>query len=190
MGRFQNRSEELQCELSKRFTRKHVPMIWGFYPKTNYACHMESDSDAVLVLNEPNHLKQSNRLAADAAATWPLVDGNSSGKILVGPGVAHCGPEDCNADGNTTEYLDKFFAACDGSCRVDAIATHTYWCNVKKTMDFLTTLFNKYNKPLWLTEFACGGVNDTAQVLEFVNGILPELEASPFIHKYVCSVFN
>lgn len=184
MENFLQKAQDMQCGLSRKDIKKHVPMVWGFYPKTNYSCHMWSDSDVVLALNEPNHLTQANRLAVEAATAWPLLDGNATGKILVGPAAAHCGPNHCNIDGNTTEWFTKFFAACNNTCRVDAIATHTYWCEINKTMDFLEDLYNRYGKPIWLTEFACRDPNNNPdKVLTFLKGILPRLEGAPYIHK-------
>ncbi|XP_045173982.2 uncharacterized protein LOC123535392 [Mercenaria mercenaria] len=159
-----------------------IPMVWGFYWNTDYTCHTDvSNAGVLLGPNEPNHQSQSDLTPAEAAAAWPSFESNSNGLALVAPSAAPCG-SGCN--GNTTEWLDEFFALCT-DCRVDYIATHTYWCGVDKTMDFLQMIYDRYGKPIWLTEFACRHKkNNPAKVLSYMQEILPRLESATFIHKY------
>ena len=86
---------------------------------------------------------------------------------------------------NPVEWLDAFFALCSG-CRVDAIAIHSYTCYWQYLNDHLN-LYRKYNKPLWLTEFAC---EDSAErkhqagQMEYMRESVPHLEAATDVYRY------
>jgi len=82
------------------------------------------------------------------------------------------------------QWLDEFIGNCTG-CRFDYVAAHVYKCNVGDTMDYLQTLHNTYNKPVWLTEFACAGTFDVNVQLSYMQRVLPKLEAAPHVFRYV-----
>ena len=159
-------------------------MIWGVYPNNNYSCH-HGAGNAVMGMNEPNHFKQSNRTGEQVAAIWHLVEQNANGKPIISPSAAPCG-KDCN--GNTTEWFDSFFAACNGSCNITYLATHTYWCNADKVMNFLLDLYNRYGYKIWLTEFTCRPnpkkVDKAGRVRTFLEAILPRLESADYVDRY------
>ncbi|XP_045200169.1 uncharacterized protein LOC123554236 [Mercenaria mercenaria] len=164
------------------FSNKFVPMIWGMYKKTDYTCHHGSGATAVLGCNEPNHKQQSSILPEKAADRWPLLQNNATNMTLVSPSAAPCGATHCLANHNTTTWFDAFFARCEG-CSFDAIATHKYSCNADATMEFLEMLYERYNKPIWLTEFACRSTN-VNQVINYMKAILPRLDSAPYVHRY------
>lgn len=150
-------------------------MIWGRTKSINAV----DEASYILAQNEPNHMKQSNMTAAEVVASWSDIENNSKGKPIIGPSAAPCGSM-CH--GNETEWFDKFFELCNGACRVDFLATHTYWCNAKQVMNRLLMLYNRYQKKIWLTEFACGNYSENKmQMIEFMKDILPQLEAAEYI---------
>jgi hypothetical protein len=71
------------------------------------------------------------------------------------------------------DWFDTFFAqpGC-GVDTVDFITTHKYGCNASDTVAFVKMLHDRYHKPVWLTEFSCGGAPEATQ-LEFMQHILP-----------------
>ncbi|XP_060605779.1 uncharacterized protein LOC132758240 [Ruditapes philippinarum] len=157
----------------------YVPMVWGHWRDT--VINLPEDSQQfVLGFNEPNHKKQSNMSPEKAAAAWKEVEKNSKGRKLVSPSAATCGDK-CNVD--EFEWFDKFFELCKG-CRVDYLAAHTYWCNPGKVMRYLWQLYKRYNRKIWLTEFACGKTTYEMEQLDFMEQILPALEDADFVFRY------
>ena len=66
--------------------------------------------------------------------------------------------------------------------------TQTCWGNDRKL-----EVFDQYQKPIWITEFAVRDPDATTiennqyspeQVLEFMEAVLPELEDMEFVHRY------
>nr|KAG5707667.1 hypothetical protein BaRGS_031049 [Batillaria attramentaria] len=72
----------------------------------------------------------------------------------------------------------------DQGCRVDYIATHIYQCNADREMAFLEKLYHKYNKKIWVTEFACPRHDSLQAQMNYMKAILPRLEAAPFVVRY------
>ncbi|MBE0679853.1 MAG: discoidin domain-containing protein, partial [Bacteroidales bacterium] len=106
------------------------------------------------------------------------------GLKLVSPAVNWCG--DC-VDGVTndpTDWLDKFFAACPG-CKVDYIAIHSYAPSAAALRSYIDK-FRKYNKPLWITEFAPWDPPkpDHDGVLAYMLEAIPILENDPAVFRY------
>ena len=132
-----------------------------------------------LGFNEPNHPNQANMTPQEAAIHWKTIESKAHGKILVSPAVAHC--SHCNMD--PFAWLDSFFQHCP-DCRVDHIATHDYHCHADDTMNYLKKLWERYHKPIWLTEFACPGNHGTSTQLAYMKDILPRLEAADYVYRY------
>lgn len=154
-------------------------MLWGagkYFPNYN----INNKSDYILGFNEPNHYGQSNITAARAASLWPDVEKIANGRLLVSPAAAPCGGIHCH--GNTEDWFDIFFELCK-DCRVDYLATHVYFCNANKTMEFLLRLYEKYKREIWLTEFACPRTTNPAKQLLYMQELLPMLESAPFIFR-------
>lgn len=113
----------------------------------------------ILGFNEPNFKTQANMTPAKAAANWPKIEAlaDEFDLKIVGPAVNYCDqcvdiPGTTN-DSNPFAYLDAFFEACP-DCRVDYIAAHNYMCYTSALQGYIEG-FSKYNKKIWLTEFAC-----------------------------------
>jgi len=131
-------------------------------------------ADFVLGFNEPDRADQANLTPQKAAQFWPKVEQLANGLPLVAPVTS----------GKNMQWLDEFIGNCTG-CRFDYVAAHVYTCNVGDTMDYLQTLHNTYNKPVWLTEFACAGTFDVNVQLSYMQRVLPKLEAAPYVFRYV-----
>lgn len=170
---------------------EYVPMIWGAGSDVEAAAEdIPEDALTLLGFNEPNFGEQANLSAAEAAALWPDLEelAEARGLALVSPAVNFCGGNCQNTD--PFDYLDDFFAACDG-CRVDAIAVHIYvGCNpsgenhAEWLINHVETYKTRFSQPIWLTEFAC----DDATSLDVQQGFLEDaveyLEAEPRIARY------
>lgn len=114
-----------------------------------------------------------------AASHWKQVTKHAQGKILVSPSAAPCGH--CQYD--TIAWFEEFFRLCDG-CRVDHIATHAYYCNTDQFMNYLKRIWDRFHKPIWVTEFACMRTTSVNVQLQFMKEILPKLETAPFVFRY------
>jgi hypothetical protein len=170
---------------------EYVPMVWGGTFDVNaITAAIPAGATTLLGFNEPNFGEQSNLSAAQAAALWPDVENiaDARGLTLVSPAVNFCGG-DCQ-DTNPFDYLDDFFAACDG-CRVDAVAFHVYvGCNppgankAQWLIDHVETYKTRFSQPLWLTEFACTGATSFDEQKAFLEDAVAYLENEPRIARY------
>jgi len=137
----------------------------------------------ILGFNEPDLPDQSNMSVDDALALWPQLE--SIGLPLGSPAVAW----------PTQQWFTDFMtkAAAQGR-RVDFICVHMYvGLDDVHFVGVLQDLYNKYHLPIWITEFATVD-NDAktvaendytpAQVLGFMQKLLPKLEALPFVERY------
>src|SRR5262249_45204520 len=104
---------------------EYVPMAWGEDSIASLATKVPADARALLGFNEPNFGSQANLTPEQAAALWPQLEdfARQHDLALVSPAVNYCGGS-CNV-ANPFDWLDQFFAACQG-CKVDYIAMHRY----------------------------------------------------------------
>jgi hypothetical protein len=170
-----------------------VPMVWGRIQASDVAtieAGIPAGARYLLGFNEPNFKTgQANLSAAEAAALWPLLEqiAADKGLELVSPAVNYCGGSCWDTD--PVSYLEDFFAACQaqGGCRVDYVAVHAYVCWGSALGSYLDR-FEKFGKPLWLTEFACGdnaARKDTVEgQLAFMDEAVPLLEARDDVFRY------
>lgn len=168
-----------------------VPMIWGgTFDVSTAVGHIPNDAEWLLGFNEPNFGSQSNLSASAAAGLWPEVEqiADAHSLFLVSPAVNFCGGS-CQ-DTNPFDYLDDFFAACNG-CRVDAVAFHIYvGCNqsganqAQWLINHVETYKQRFSQPLWLTEFACTDAASYADQVAFMQDAVAYLEDEPRIQRY------
>lgn len=164
-----------------------VPMVWGAASTSQLSAL--PDSQYLLGFNEPNMNGRggSSMSVQQAVSLWPQVEAAASAhgvRTLVGPAMAHVNP---------TQWYDAFFASCHG-CRVDAIALHSYNCDMPGLKSYVDS-FRKYGKPLWLTELACAdnptaipgntaGSKSAEWQCKYIQELVPYLEGESIIEKY------
>lgn len=155
------------------------------------AAKLPAGTQYLLGFNEPNFKSQANLTPSQAAAVWPVLQevARRKGLKLVSPALNYCG--DCVSENGTTyysptQYLDAFFAACP-SCQVDYIAVHTYVCQEQYLRQKVAEL-KKYNKPIWVTEFACGDMDANlitpAVQQKYLLDAVNYLEKEPAVFRY------
>ncbi|KAI6152077.1 glycosyl hydrolase catalytic core-domain-containing protein [Pisolithus tinctorius] len=148
-----------------------IPMLWGYDQVSDFQnLVVEGYANYVLGMNEPNEPSQSNMSPTDGASLWqqyidPL---QYKGYKLISPA--------CTNDQAGLDWYQQFFAACSG-CHFDAIAFHAYTTDAQSIIDYATTLYNTYNLPVWITEFAdqnysgTGGQASMDEVWSFASTI-------------------
>lgn len=106
-------------------------------------------------------------------------------------------------------WLQDFFTACAGDCTVDFIALRTcsisnttqrvllahspadfYDVNATQFMDYLRDYHETFQRPLWITEWACQNFNDLKaqcsqdDVVLFLNVTQTFMDNSDFVERY------
>jgi hypothetical protein len=170
---------------------EHVPMVWGGGSKVaDINKNIRADAKYLLGYNEPNFYEQANLSAQQAASDWPTVQSVAQTHDLptVSPAVNFCGNDAAGTgpchDTNPVSYLQDFFAACQG-CKVDYVAVHWYNCD-GASLEWYLDQFTQFNRPIWLTEFACAYDGDTsvAGQEKYMREAIPILEGRADIFRY------
>lgn len=167
-----------------------TPMAWNASGITGVSNWVATDNNVKYILgfNEPNFTDQANMTPSAAAAAWPGLETIATNHQLklVGPAVNYCGS--CVSEGGTTynnpfTYLDDFFADCSG-CKVDYIALH--WYGGGNSIVGYINDARKYNKPIWVTEFAAwdNSVTSLADQKKYLAGTVNFLERDPDVFRY------
>jgi len=144
----------------------------------------------LLGFNEPDLSSQANMTVAQAINLWPQLE--STGLFLGSPAPSY-----------PAAWFDTFMTqAAALNYRIDFICLHYYQppntaTAVSDLKTWLTNAYNKYKKPIWLTEFGapdcktlgwCGGGTAAAltqaQVDAFVPQVITMLEDMPYVQRY------
>jgi hypothetical protein len=164
----------------------YVPMLWGLNALSSWssavASAISAGSSAALSFNEPDLSTQSNMDPATAATNHI--------KYMNPLSVAVGSPAITNGAGTSPlmgiDWLNAFFDACAGQCKVDFVAFHWY-ADASLTsyfqqhvMDVIGNASAHGVEKVWLTEFGTTG-GDTAG---FLQTVLPFLESTPQVEKY------
>ena len=161
----------------------------------------------VLGCNEPDHAGQANTPATTVARSWwpSFVD---SGKRIGSPAVAW---EYGNEPGQWLYDFMELIKRPDGTYPVDFIAVHSYpgWPGdtspgadqIAGFRQFIEDLWNRYHKPIWITEFAVANWpsnQDDIQpwgyskqdVYNYMDKALTFLDNCPYVERYAWFSFG
>ena len=199
-----------------------VPMIWsastsGVTGQINRILDLEDDFgvhvDYVLGFNEPELSSQSNMTVQQALDVWEIMTDQFSGTDiqLVSPAVSGAGAirvdDPDRPDGWLTEFMDGVEAANsdanpNNDLQVDVIAYHLYTVGfngpteANRLIDQLDDLYERYGRPIWLTEFAGTSFSADNPVHSteerqafnraFLDVLIPAFDARP----YVCLLYT
>lgn len=150
-----------------------VPMCWG----ANSISKFNGPVPTMLGFNEPDRTDQSNLTVQQAMSLWPKLDGLAD--RLGSPATA----------GNASSpgsWQEGFTGRSDFTC------LHWYAPpNVDSFLKQIDATWAKYQKPVWVTEFAAAdwsgkfpGGFDPKLVSDFMIGACQGLEARPFVERY------
>ncbi|XP_072023812.1 uncharacterized protein [Amphiura filiformis] len=165
---------------------KYIPMCWGYWPQPptkkefNFLAPSSDINKHVLGFYEPNHMRQAFMKPAEAADRWRELEaaGKANGATkFVSPAAAPGGIYD------HFQWFDEFFQSCS-DCQIDYISTHCYYEKPTEVMDYLKSLWERYNKKIFLTEFALPHTDDEDKQLAYMKELLPMLEDAEYVEKY------
>lgn len=176
-----------------------VPMLWGKV-QANFSSskgkeaersilwQIENDKISYLLgFNEPNNDNNADMTPEEAIELWPnLMKFN----IPLGSPA----PGSISEGSNGAEWLDRFLdLATQKNYRVDFICIHLYLGDAEKFKRIVTETWEKYQLPIWITEFAHSDTGATEEnpsrfteddTLAFLEEVLPWLDSQPFVHRY------
>ncbi|WP_419194318.1 glycosyl hydrolase [Novipirellula herctigrandis] len=193
-----------------------VPMIWsattagnGLQTQINQVLDLESNYgikvNYLLGFNEPELTDQANMTVQKALDSWDVITNafENTDIKLVSPAVS----------GTSARVLDEWLypfmdevvarnadADPTNDLKVDAIAYHFYTpaynpqAEATKLLNAIDTIWNKYQLPIWLTEFAGTSFSldnpvhsveeRTAFNAEFLETLIPEFESREYLERY------
>jgi len=166
-----------------------VPMLWGenqvsaWQSSINSTIHDLGVTHA-LGFNEPEQSAQSNLSASAGASLW-----KAQVEPLKGQGILLGSPAPSSAPAGKQWLLD-WLSACDGDCTVDFVALHCYDINSTAFIAYLEDFHNTFQKPLWVTEWACQNYNvadeqcSQQNVIDFMNATQAYMDATSWVERY------
>ncbi len=172
----------------------YTPMAWGAsYDETALREYLTNhpEIEYLLGFNEPNFLEQANIGPVAAAEMWPQLQSiaDDFNLKLVSPALNFCYSGGAVIENgieytDPIQYLDDFFAALPEDSRVDYVAIHGYFDNTG-ALPWYIGLYDKYDRPLWLTEFnhSASDVTELSQQNYMVEA-LDYLENEPKVFRY------
>ena len=164
------------------------PMIWnGNYNPDNIRTYKQNCPEAqyILAFNEPNLTDQANMTPAQAAEYWPdiVALADELGMQLISPAMNY-GTLDGYSD--PWVWMDEFLQQPGVSLEdIDGIAVHCYMNTVSALRNYIEG-FNKYGKPIWLTEFCAttGGSISAQTQMNFMVEAINYLESDEDVFRY------
>ena len=131
-----------------------VPMLWGEKQLSQWDNAINQTVQTMYVthalgFNEPEITVQANLSSSDAANLW-----KAHIEPLKGLGVQLGSPAPSGSPQGKQWLLD-WMEACGGGCTVDFIAVHYYDINSTGFMEYLEDYHDTFQRPVWVTEWAC-----------------------------------
>ncbi len=178
---------ERRCSAGAEIDAEFVPMIWGAASVTEAALVEagRAKSGVLLGFNEPDKRSQANLSVKRALDLWPKLE--ATGLRLGSPAAA----------GGT--WLERFMMGVEErGGRVDFICLHWYGdvtraAAVAELRRSLTVAWERYGRPIWLTEFS-GSTGrwleianppvDAAANAAFLRDAVPMLRELPFLERF------
>jgi hypothetical protein len=167
---------------------KFTPMIWGPNSVQKGIANIlelkqKKLATEMLGFNEPDHARQSVMTPEQAIALWPELEKIN---LRLGSPVP--------ARNTEVNWLTDFMKQAEASnYRVDFVAVHWYGGGAVTFLQVLEKTYEKYHKPLWITEFALADFDAVKKGksrytkedgLQFMKEVLPRLEELPYVERY------
>ncbi len=146
---------------NSKIEAEYVPMVWGAGSVNSHTLqeiregYQAGEYNYLLTFNEPDVRDQSNMTVDQAIALWPQLE--ALGIPLSSPATSY--PIDTGKWTINTWFDDFMTRADELGLRIDFIAVHCYQDfsrgmeAVNELRDVLMELYQRYEKPIWITEF-------------------------------------
>jgi len=166
-----------------------VPMLWGTRQIDQFTSTIQQSISQlnvthILGMNEPQQTGQSNLSPQDGATMWQTYL-----QPLKAQGMRLGSPAPSSAPSGKV-WIQQFLDACAGNCTVDFIALHWYAINSTEFKAYLTDFYNTFQRPLWITEWACENfVNASDQcsqeeIVAFLNDTQTFMDETEWVERY------
>lgn len=159
---------------NKGYNREAIRSYAAAHPSCRY----------LLAYNEPNLTDQANLTPAEAAEGWSdlVAFARETGLLLVSPAMNY---GTLSGYSDPVKWLDEFFALVGGTDDIAAIALHCYMSSAGSLNTFIGR-FDKYNKPIWLTEFCAWDASTSSAAAQqtFMTEAVPMLEQDERVARY------
>ncbi|KAJ7497598.1 glycoside hydrolase [Mycena latifolia] len=168
-----------------------VPMLWGQKQVDQWtdastginATIAAKKPTAILGMNEPQEPGQSNLTPQEGADMWKTYI-----EPLRAQGLRLGSPAPSSAPSGKT-WIQDFLTACNGGCTVDFIALHYYDVNATKFIEYLTDFHDTFQRPIWVSEWACQNFNNGPQctlpeTAEFLDQTQAFMDAQDWVERY------
>jgi hypothetical protein len=162
-----------------------VPMAWGKINDTDtFIAAIKPGAKYLLAFNEPNFNDGARLTPQEAVNAWPSIEKIAAAKGLeiVSASPAYNGPDNYGGYQSPVAWHDEFFRLCP-TCKVDYIAFHTY-DNTASSVIGVTNGLKKFNRPVWVTEFANRVIQTASEKTNFMKEIVASFENDPDIFRY------
>lgn len=158
-----------------KFDANRIRAYVTAHPKTKY----------LLAFNEPNLTDQANMTPQQAAELWPPVVALAKelNLKLISPAMNY---GTLSGYSDPIKWLDEFFAQPNVSLKdVYAISVHCYMASASAVQNFIER-FEKYNKPIWLTEFCAWDPvpGSVSTQMDYMCAALNYLETAKSVERY------
>ncbi|KAI0786318.1 glycosyl hydrolase catalytic core-domain-containing protein [Abortiporus biennis] len=166
-----------------------VLMLWGSAQISQWQSTIQRTIQThhvthILGFNEPQQSDQSNITPNDAALIWKQqIEPLKAQEIYLGSPAPSSAP-------SGRQWLLDFLAACQGECTVDFIALHWYDINSTAFIQYLEDFHDTFQRPLWVTEWACQNYNQVDQQcslqdsIDFMNATQAFMDATDWVERY------
>lgn len=166
---------------------EYVPMAWGKQSDADvqtFISKIKPGAKYLLAFNEPNFTDGARLTPQEAVNAWANVEKIAAAKNLeiVSASPAYNGPNNYGGFSDPVAWHDQFFLLCP-NCKVDYIAFHSYDSSSGSVIG-VTGNLKKYNRPVWVTEFANRVIQTAAQKTTFMKEIVASFENDPDIYRY------
>ena len=172
-----------------------VPMSWSKSEDRTSLAKMERvgknmNFNHLMAFNEPDNSGQSNLTVEQALDAYPKL--LASGLRLGAPGVENVQYSATSDSFNEGSWIQEFMDGCVArGYRVDFIPAHDYVRRSKSTfIERFKALHDRYNLPVWVTEYNYGNPNMGSANLTVEQGyaniknLTEALEDADFIERY------
>ena len=186
---------EIGVNFANQFKKiEYVPMVWSSNSYSNTLSKVQTAKNngykTILGFNEPDFKDQANMNVATAISCWPAFMNQG---MRVGSPATGTWP-------TTNTWFQNFMSQIDSnsSLDVDFITIHCYpenYAGKDGANWFLTNVveacWNKYHKPIWITEFSPQGQYVTKSgEAEFIKTALEGLDKMDYVERYSAFSFD